>query len=73
MFNDNPIRTDILVPLRHVKRNRIVIELVRYLPETLLLVIIQRCYAGVAQLFRARPCQGRGQGLESLYPHQLDT
>ena len=28
-------------------------------------------YAGVAQLFRARPCQGRGQGLESLYPHQL--
>lgn len=28
------------------------------------------CYAGVAQLFRAFPCQGRGPGLESLYPHQ---
>lgn len=27
-------------------------------------------YAGVAQLFRARPCQGRGQGLESPHPHQ---
>ena len=25
--------------------------------------------AGVAQLFRARPCQGRGHGLESHYPH----
>ena len=25
--------------------------------------------AGVAQLFRARPCQGRGQGLESPHPH----
>jgi hypothetical protein len=29
--------------------------------------------AGVAQLFRARPCQGRGQGLESPHPHQYDT
>jgi hypothetical protein len=28
-------------------------------------------HAGVAQLFRARPCQGRGPGLESLYPHQF--
>ena len=26
-------------------------------------------YAGLAQLFRARPCQGRGQGLESPDPH----
>lgn len=26
-------------------------------------------HAGVAQLFRARPCQGRGQGLESPHPH----
>ncbi len=29
-------------------------------------------YAGLAQLFRARPCQGRGQGLESPDPHQID-
>ena len=36
-----------------------------------LLCIIFTCYAGVAQLFRARPCQGRGPGLESLYPHQM--
>ena len=28
-------------------------------------------YAGVAQLFRALPCQGRGRELESLHPHQL--
>ncbi len=28
-------------------------------------------HAGVAQLFRARPCQGRGQGLESPHPHQI--
>lgn len=28
-------------------------------------------YAGVAQLFRALPCQGRGRELESLRPHQL--
>ena len=27
-------------------------------------------YAGLAQLFRARPCQGRGRELESLNPHQ---
>ena len=27
--------------------------------------------AGLAQLFRARPCQGRGRELESLNPHQL--
>jgi hypothetical protein len=27
-------------------------------------------YAGLAQLFRARPCQGRGHGLESRDPHQ---
>src|SRR5690349_11374977 len=27
-------------------------------------------YAGLAQLFRARPCQGRGRGLESPDPHQ---
>jgi hypothetical protein len=26
-------------------------------------------HAGLAQLFRARPCQGRGQGLESPNPH----
>ena len=26
-------------------------------------------HAGLAQLFRARPCQGRGQGLESPDPH----
>ncbi len=30
---------------------------------------IYQCHAGVAQLFRARPCQGRGPELESLYPH----
>lgn len=29
------------------------------------------CYAGLAQLFRARPCQGRGQGLESPDPHHF--
>ena len=28
-------------------------------------------HAGLAQLFRARPCQGRGQGLESPDPHQF--
>ena len=28
--------------------------------------------AGVAQLFRARPCQGRGHGLESRHPHHTD-
>jgi 8-oxo-dGTP pyrophosphatase MutT (NUDIX family) len=28
-------------------------------------------HAGLAQLFRARPCQGRGQGLESPDPHHL--
>lgn len=27
--------------------------------------------AGVAQLFRARPCQGRGHGLESRHPHHF--
>lgn len=27
-------------------------------------------FAGVAQLFRALPCQGRGRELESLHPHQ---
>ncbi len=27
--------------------------------------------AGVAQLARARPCQGRGQGFEPPYPLQL--
>lgn len=26
-------------------------------------------YAGLAQLFRALPCQGRGRELESLNPH----
>jgi hypothetical protein len=26
-------------------------------------------HAGVAQLFRALPCQGRGRELESLHPH----
>src|ERR1041385_3928395 len=35
------------------------------------LVQYKSSHAGVAQLFRARPCQGRGQGLESLYPHQM--
>jgi hypothetical protein len=34
-------------------------------------IITAVIHAGVAQLFRARPCQGRGQGLESLYPHQF--
>ena len=27
------------------------------------------CIAGIAQLSRALPCQGRGQELESPYPH----
>jgi hypothetical protein len=36
-----------------------------------LFAIIYICYAGVAQLFRALPCQGRGQELESPYPHQI--
>lgn len=36
-----------------------------------LLRTIKHCYAGLAQLFRARPCQGRGQGLESPNPHQF--
>ena len=31
------------------------------------------CYAGVAQLVRALPCQGRGRELESLHPHQKDS
>ena len=30
-------------------------------------------YAGLAQLFRARPCQGRGQGLESPDPHHIKS
>ena len=30
-------------------------------------------YAGVAQLFRALPCQGRGRELESLRPHHNDV
>ena len=33
-------------------------------------VKISVIYAGVAQLFRALPCQGRGHELESRHPHQ---
>ena len=32
---------------------------------------VRKNYAGVAQLFRALPCQGRGRELESLHPHHL--
>ena len=39
--------------------------------HALLTIILQVAnYAGVAQLFRALPCQGRGRELESLHPHQ---
>ena len=42
----------------------------KLLSEELNLKKIDTYYAGVAQLFRALPCQGRGQGLESPHPHQ---
>ena len=31
------------------------------------------CFAGVAQLARARPCQGRGRGFEPHHPLQFPT
>jgi hypothetical protein len=41
--------------------------------QSKLLQIITHQHAGVAQLFRALPCQGRGRELESLHPHQFGS
>lgn len=40
----------------------------KFLQKQLGLIEWHGIFAGVAQLIRALPCQGRGRGFESLHP-----